>query len=406
MKLDAKTVSTLALPSGKGDVIHFDEALPGFGYRLRLGAGGRVLRSWVAQYRRAGATRRLLLGAAEVLSAEQARAAAKKVLAKVALGEDPQADKAVRRDKDKLSLLSIVREYLSLRQSEVRPKTMSEITRYLTGPYFKPLHGMPIDTIAQRDVAACLVAIARQRGNVTSAQARRALSAFFVWAMGEGVVTANPVIGTRRPKEETRDRTLTDPELVAVWRACEENDFGRIVKLLFLTGARRGEVGGMCWSEIDLERGTWTIPKERSKNGRQHILPLTPLALKIIAKVLQRVGRDHLFGDWSGVGFTIWDTFKKRLDGKAGVSNWVVHDIRRSVATKMADIGIAPHVIEQILNHQSGHKSGVAGIYNRSSYTNEVRAALALWTDHVEALVKGRARKVFSFPTNTNMAIK
>jgi hypothetical protein len=132
MKLNAKTVAAASLPRGKADVIHFDDDLPGFGYRLRAGAGGKVLRSYVAQYRRAGATRRVLLGSAEVLKVEQARQAARKVLAAVALGQDPQADKADRRDKDRASIRAVVDQYLAVKRGEVRPKTFVEIARYLT----------------------------------------------------------------------------------------------------------------------------------------------------------------------------------------------------------------------------------------------------------------------------------
>jgi integrase len=153
----------------------------------------------------------------------------------------------------------------------------------------------------------------------------------------------------------------------------------------------------MAFSELDLDASTWTIPATRSKNARAHTLPLMPMALAIIKAVPRRASRDQLFGDRSADGFTAWDKLKGRLDAASGVSGWVLHDLRRSVATKMADIGIAPHIIEQILNHQSGHRAGVAGIYNRSSYEREVRAALALWEDHLRTLLEGGQRKVFAF---------
>src|SRR5262249_41532305 len=157
MRLDAKSVAALKL-GGKQDAIVFDEAMPGFGYRLRRSRDGkRLLRSWVVQYKRASATRRVLLGSAEVLSAEAARTAAKKVLAKVALGEDPAADRRDRRDKDKFSLRSEIEKYLALKAREVRPRSLIEMTRYLlTGPYFKPLHGMPVDKLSRKDVASRL----------------------------------------------------------------------------------------------------------------------------------------------------------------------------------------------------------------------------------------------------------
>jgi integrase len=393
MKLSAKTVAALEL-DGKRDVIHFDDLMSGFGYRLRAGAGGKVLRSWVVQYRRGGASRRLLLGSAEVLSAEQARTMAKKALGLIANGEDPAADRADRRAKDKLTLRSVIDEYLAAKQ--VRPRTLAEIRRYLT-VYCRPLHGMPVDAVTRKDIATRLAAIGREHGSITLARARAALSAFFTWAMQMGIVEANPVLGTAKPQDTTpRDRVLSDAELVAIWRACGDDDFGRIVRLLILMPCRRSEIGGMRWGElVDLERG-WTLPAERSKNGRAHTLPLLPMALAIIKAVPRMATRDHLFGVRAN-GFTPWEDAKAALGARSGVTGWVLHDIRRSVATRMADLGVGPHIIEEILNHRSGHKSGVAGIYNRSSYTNEVRAALALWHDHVRTLVEGGERKVLHY---------
>jgi integrase len=179
---------------------------------------------------------------------------------------------------------------------------------------------------------------------------------------------------------------LSDAELTAIWKACGNDDHGRCIKLLILTGCRRQEIGGMAWSEFDFERGTWTLPAGRSKNGRAHTLPLLPAVLAVIEAVPHMAGRDQLFGQRGG-GFTGWSYGKAALDQRVAVRHWTVHDIRRSVATKLADIGVLPHVIEQILNHQSGHKRGPAGIYNRSSYEREVRAALELWHDHVRSIV-------------------
>ena len=395
MKLTAKAVNALTLPPGKTDIIHFDDQLLGFGFRVRQGAGGKVLRSWIVQYRRASATRRMLLGSAEVVSAEAARQAARKALGAVANGQDPQGERADRRDADRLTLRKAVDEYLAIRKRELRTRSFFETARYLTGNYFRPLHGMPLDTIERRDVATCIVRIARESGNPTASQARSKLSALFAWCMRMGMVEANPVIGTHQPaKNKSRERVLNDDEMAAIWRACGDDEFGKIIKLLILTGARRQEIGGMRWSEFDFERGTWTLPAARSKNSRAHTLPLMPMMREIIDTVPQMVGRDQLFGDRATIGFTGWHDCKPGLDARSGVGDWHLHDLRRSTATRMADIGIAPHIIEQILNHQSGHKAGPAGIYNRSSYEREVRAALALWEDHLRTLIAGEARKV------------
>jgi integrase len=397
MKLTAKAVAALTLPAGKTDVIHFDDQLPGFGHRLRIGAGGKLLRSWVCQYRHAGQTRRLLLGSAAALGAEQARTMARKALGRVANGEDPQAHKLDRRGKDKHTLKATVDDYLAAKQPQLRPRSFVETKRYLTSGYFKVLHGMPLDTITRRDVAARVVAIVRESGSPTAARARGALSSFFVWCMQMGLVENNPTIGATKPAEnQPRERVLADAELAAIWRACGDDDHGRCVRLLILTGCRRAEIGGMAWSEIDLERGVWVLPAARSKNGRSHTLPLLPTMLAIIEAVPRMAGRDQLFGQRAN-GFTGWSRGKVVLAERSGVTSWTTHDIRRSVATKMADLGVQPHIIETVLNHRSGHKRGPAGIYNHSVYTNGVCAALALWHDHLRTLVAGGKRKIIPY---------
>ena len=399
MKLDSKTVAALTL-AGKKDAIFFDDVVKGFGFRLRAGAGGKTLRTWIAQYRRAGATRRMLIGSAEVLPAEKARAAAKDILAKVQLGEDPQADRRDQRAKDKLSFRSVVEEFLAAKKPDLRPRTLFQLRRYLTGPYLKAFHTMPLDRVSKRDIASRVLTITRENGAATAREVRGALSGFYAWAMQMGLAEANPTIGTKRPKtNEPRDRVLEDDELVRVWRACDDGtDYSRIIRLLILSGCRRAEIGDMRWSEIDLDKGLWTLPAERSKNGKQHALPLMPAMREIIESVPRMASRDALFGQRSR-GFTAWSwkQSKPALDERSGVRGWTVHDIRRTVATKMADIGVQPHIIEAALNHHSGHRAGIAGVYNRSTYANDIRNALATWHDHIRALVEGGERKVIPY---------
>jgi len=398
MKLTQKAVAALTLPKGKTDHIEWDDELPRFGFRLRMGS--RLLRSWIVQYSRGDRSPRIKLGDYEVLGAEQARTQARKILGRVAIGEDPAADRRDRRDKDALTLRSQVAEFLIAKESDLAPRTFVEVTRYLTDPrYFGPLHRMPLDQIALRDVAAAVVRIQRESGAPTAARARGALVTFFSWAMRMGLTGANPTIGSINPETKARDRVLSGEEIRAIWQACADDHHGKIIKLLILLGARRQEIGGIVFSELDLEspQPSWTLPKERSKNGRAHTLPLLPMALEIIRSVSKLVSRDQLFGARADYGFSSWPQGKAALDQRCGVENWTVHDIRRSVATGMADIGVAPHIIEAILNHQSGHKAGPAGIYNRSSYEREVRAALGLWEDHVRTLVDGCERKVIPY---------
>jgi integrase len=397
LKLNNRTIAQLRLPDGKSDAIHFDDDLAGFGYRLRR-SGNRVLASWICQYRVDGRSRRSLIGSAQALGVEQARGAARKLLAKVALGEDPQAEKAARRLRDGHSLKAVVNDYLAVKQPILRPASFRVTKLYLTGKaYFGPLHGSAIGEITRADVAARLLAITRNSGTVTGSRARSALSTLFAWALGEGLCEANPVVGTNKPPDSTpRDRVLADGELAAIWAACKDDDYGRIVWLLALTGARRAEIAGIRWSELDLDNALWSLPKERAKNKRALLLPLSPLALSIIRSVPERVGRDQLFGERAASGFTHWSEAKQALDqrlaGQAG--QWRLHDLRRTCATRMADIGVQPHVIEAVLNHYGGHRAGVAGVYNRSPYEREMKAALALWAEHVRALVEGGGKKI------------
>ena len=288
--------------------------------------------------------------------------------------------------------------YLAAKQPELRPESFRVTRLYLTGPYFRILHPMAITAITRADVATCVRAIVRKHSVPTAAAARRALSALFAWAIADGLLGngANPVDGSHRPEDPPpRERVLADSELVAIWHACVTDDYGRIIRLLTLLGNRRQEVGGLRWSELDLKAGTWTLPPERSKNNRAHAVALPPAALSII-KSVPRTDRDHLFGDRAGAGFTTWSRAKLDIDRRlaGAVKPWRVHDIRRTVATRMADIGIEPHIIEACLNHYSGHRRGVAGVYNRSSYERAVKAALARWGEHVLALVEGREDKV------------
>ena len=172
MKLTQKAVASLQLPARKTDHFEWDDGLPGFGYRLRLAAGGKINRTWTVQYRHGGASRRMSQPA-EVLGAEQARAWAKKLLAKAAIGEDPQADKLDRRGKDRHTLKATVADYLAIKQRAVRPRTFIDLTRYLTDKrYFGPLHSLALDQISRKDVAARLNRIALESSSIVALRAR------------------------------------------------------------------------------------------------------------------------------------------------------------------------------------------------------------------------------------------
>lgn len=285
-------------------------------------------------------------------------------------------------------------QYLGLKEGKVRKNTYVADKRYLT-TYWKPLRGSPIEAIARRTIAARLNQIVSEHGATAAARARQSLSAFFSWAVREGMIESNPVIGTNDPAShiDARDRVLTEPELRAIWSACGDNDFSRIIRLLMLTGCRRDEIGGLQWSELDLERGLLSIPGARTKNHHALNLTLPAAAVSILRSIGRREGRDYVFGERGGT-YSAWSystlNFNARIAARQGkpIAAWRIHDIRRTVATGMAEIGVAPHIVEAILNHRGGHKAGVAGIYNKAKYTLEIKRALAVWADHLMAIVE------------------
>jgi integrase len=398
LKLDAKTTAALTLSKGRDEEIAWDIE-EGFGFRLRRRSDGGVHRSWIVQYRAGGRTRRITVGSAERLTAVEARQAARKLLARVELGDDPQAARETKRQQAACTFRAVVETYLAAKQPELRPASLRVTNLYLTGPYFRTLQPLAISDITRADVGTSIRAIVNKHSVTTAAAARRALSAVFAWAIADGLLGngANPVAGTHRPDDPTpRDRVLTDDELVTILKTVGcDTEYGKILWLLALLGARATEIGGICQSELNFDAGIWTLPSERSKNHHAHAIALPPAALAIIRSV-PRTEREHLFGARAGAGFTSWPWHKQELDRKLGgaVKPWRVHDVRRTVATRLADIGIEPHVIEAVLNHYSGHRRGTAGTYNRSTYERAVKAALTRWSEHVLALVEGRSATV------------
>ena len=384
MRLTKTTIAGLNVPDGKKEITYYDKDLPGFGLRAR--SSGK--RSWVAVYRLGKKVRRDTLGDVALVTPDQARAKAKRILAKANLGEDSLTQRKEERARSETTLGIIVetyvRQYVELR---LRPKTQHETKRYLRKSW-GPLHPLPLHQIARRDVAARLAEIVEHHGPMSGNRARAALHGFFVWAMQQGLVEANPIAGTAAPAAEIkRDRVLSYDELRAVWTVAEDlGDFGTIVLLLILTGQRREEVGGMTWQELDFEKALWSIPTERSKNRQAHEVPLSSSALMLLRNRQRHDKRDLVFGVGKGP-FSGWSKAKARLDLRSGVQNWRLHDLRRTVVTGMAETGIQPHIIEAVVNHISGHKAGIAGVYNRATYASEKRSALAAWANHVQTVV-------------------
>jgi integrase len=233
------------------------------------------------------------------------------------------------------------------------------------------------------------------------------LSSMFSWLLSKRRITANPCVGVSRPKvAASRDRVLKDVELVAFWKAAsaERMEFAAPLKLLLLTGARLNEVVGMRRSELSDDGASWIIPGGRTKNRRECIVPLAPLARHVLTSV-ESTG-EFVFSTTGGRRpITCGSKIKSRLDAVMKTGAWRLHDVRRSVVTGMAELGIRPDVIELVVNHVSGHRGGIAGVYNRSEMLPERRAALERWAAHVEGLVSGKVVKIMPLPS-TQMALK
>jgi integrase len=395
MRLTAPNIKTLKLPEGVTDYVFFDERLPGFGLRQRASGS----KSFVFQYAIAGKTKKFTIGEVDPGKAFDI---AKDLHAQVRVGRDPVAEKKQTRIHAAETMGAILPRYLTRQRARIRHNSFILTTRYLEN-YARSLHASPIATLDRRMVAAVLLAVADKHGNRTSNRVRSTLCAFFSWAVREGLVAHNEAAYTNKaPENGPRERVLTGEELRTIWHALEDDTFGAMVKLLMLTACRRDEIGLLNWCEVDLsDAAQINLPGgERTKNGKPHTVPLSHAAVAILTKQQQqRPGSGRVFSD-NARGFGGWAYSKSTLDARITVREgkplapWVFHDFRRSASTWMHDNAVAPHIVEAILGHYSGHRAGVAGVYNRAQYILERRRALERWADHITGLT---ASKVVPF---------
>jgi integrase len=247
----------------------------------------------------------------------------------------------------------------------------------------------------------------RRSEKPTEGQARAmlaSLSTIFTWLGKRRIVERNPCVGVHRPApSRPRDRVLDAAEMAKFWEAAsaERTEVAVVLKLLLLTGARLNEAAGMQRSELSDDGTTWNLPGSRTKNRRPLTVPLPPMARDLIASVKSIAGAAGFVFTTNGrVPIAGWSIVKARLDAAMKIAPWRLHDLRRTAATGMAEIGIAPHIVEAALNHVSGAKAGVAGTYNRAAYAPEKRAALERWAERIERLVINEPeKKVFGLRT-------
>ena len=397
MKLTQRTIDTLDLPAGKTEAILFDDDLPGFGIRIRRGG----TRTFVFQYKLGARHRRITLGKTAALSLVQARKIAGELYANVKLGRDPAGEKDEAKIRVAETVGAALEFYLPHKKANLRPRSYVETERHLLR-HCKPLHKLQLAQVNRRTIAARLAAITTNNGPSAANRVRDSLAAFFSWAIQQGWIDSNPVVGTSINKERARDRVLSDHELAAIWSATESNSaYDNIIRLLMLTGCRRNEIGGLQWSEVFNDK--IVLPSTRTKNHREHIVFLTPPAQVILAGRERK--SEFVFGRRPGRPFGGFGKAKQQLDQRMRANgieleNWSLHDLRRALSTHMHDeLGIQPHVVEAVINHV-GHKAGTPGVYNKATYAKEKAIALARYAEFLLAAVEGRDSKVLAFPTS------
>lgn len=407
-KLTERAIAALNCPAGAKDRLVFDDSLPGLA--VRISAAGA--RSFLAQYTVAGKRRRVPIGRWGAVTLEQARSAARGVLGDVARGLDPALQRAQRRvdaaaaaNAVRLTLDVLLDDWSTLGLAERRDSYRREALRAMRHA-FPGQREQPAAGLTRADAVATLDALVRT-GRVAIAGRTLAYGrACYGWALRRGMVDANPF--DRLPiaaGASSRDRVLSDMELAAVWRGLLAMPwpFGPMLRVLLLTAQRRDEAAGLCWSEISADGAVWTIPKDRAKNGRAHLVHLAEPVRAILAQVprfADAAGKtsDLVFTTTGKTAVSGFSRAKAILDTEIGRHNrqegyagalplWRLHDFRRTAVTWMATNGTAPHVADRILNHVTGTIGGVAAIYQRAEFLTERRVALDAWTAHVVGLV-------------------
>jgi integrase len=390
-------VFTLPLPAGKAEVWYSDRGKTERRKGLMLRVRGDT-RTWVLLYTWGDKRIRLTLGLASEMQLAQARATVDDLNRKSKeTGKSPSEiwNAAPVPTVKPVTLGETVSKYLAARDPETAKNAnlrfsergFVEVKRYL-GEYWKPMHGMPLREVTRQHVTNRIDELAADKGTITADRARTALSGLYAWSMEGDHELINPVIGSRRHGDNApRERTLSDDELVAIWNAADPaSAYGRIVRLLMLTACRRDEIAGLRWSEIHaldrLGESEIRLPGDRTKNGQPHTVPLSAPAVAALRGIVVMKGNEHVFGQGAG-GFSGFSRAKAALDSKVGiVEHWTLHDIRRTVRTRMGSLGVQPHIAEAILNHLPPR---LIRTYDRNPYGTEKRHALDTWAGYLQA---------------------
>jgi integrase len=385
LKLTKSAIDVLPMPLS--DVIYWDSAFPGFG--VKVTPKGRKV--FIVLYRTGGAgskLRKYTIGPYGRVTLHQARVAAQKVFAAKFEGRDLAAEKREARRRIVADQVDDLLETFII-QHVSQNRSAYEISRLLRREMGKPWSGRSIHEITKRDVVEVISAIEQRGAPGTANKTLKVIKTFLRWCVGRAVLDRSPAEGVPMPaKVVTRDRVLTDRELAQVILAARQmsGPYSGIVELLALTGQRREEVAALTWGELDLHRRAWTLPKSRTKNAKEHAVHLSEQSTAVLLRTTVR--GPFVFTVLGSKPFRQFSRTKRQIDELSGVTGWRLHDLRRTCVSGMARLGVAPHVADKILNHQSGTISGVAAVYQRHEFLAERQAALDLWGAHIGRILE------------------
>jgi integrase len=375
-----------AKPPHTGTAEWWDSVVPGLA--LRVSYGGT--RSFTVTTRINGRQRRFKVGKYPTVSLSEARRQARDILDNAEQGIDPrEAERQQQREAELAanSTFDRVAERYIEEYAKPRKRTWLRDKQQIDKDLLPYWHGVPLANITRADVRKVL----KDKHAQHPIQANRLLALvrkLFNWCLENDLIDASPAaqIKPLSPERE-RDRVLSEAEVRKLWSVFEAMGYpyGRLFQMLLLTGQRRSEVATMRWSEIDRDNAVWTIPGERTKNGKSHQVPLPDLAFAILDAV-PLVSEEYVFaGPQNGNPVQSYTKAKDRADARAGVEDWVLHDLRRTCGTYMATLGVRPETVSRVMNHTEG---GITRLYNRYSYLAEKREALETWAAELQRIAK------------------
>jgi integrase len=368
---------------GRAQVDLWDRGVVGLS--LRVTSNG--VKTFSLKYRNTrGKEKRIKLGRYPELSLADARAAAMEYRARIARGEDPAADKKVPEPEER-TVSSLIDEFVKRHASF--NKSGKETERILRREVEPGFGSRDFASISKADMIGLIETIADRGAPILARNTLAAVRKMFNWAVSRDLLDHSPCDRVKAPgKAPKRERALSTDEMRVVWKAARQIDwpFGPLIQLLMLTGQRRSEIANLRWSWIDEGARLIAFPATVMKNGQEHLLPMSPAVVKIIQDLPRFEGEDRLFRSRSNASKNVVSGFsktKRNLDELSGVSDWVLHDIRRTVATQMNALGVQDTTVDRVLSHVI---PGVSGVYNKHKYLDEKRDAMERWAAFLVAL--------------------